>query len=415
MARRRPRFSSLTFSDTCCLRSGSESLCDVTNGPLRQIVRAREADAAAIVARALHDPAGSPSASPGLDAAALIAAASRHRVLLLSGWTLRAAGMLNAWPAEFVAAFQQAEREAVVVDCLRHAELVIVLRQLSAAGVRGLLFKGAALAYTHYPAPHVRVRADTDVLVAESDVPTLEEVLGRLGYVRPAETSGRLVSYQGHYHKIDRHGVAHAFDVHWRVSNLQLLADRLTFQELWERRVSLRALDSAAATVDAVHALLLALVHLTGHHAGSHNLLWIYDLHLIASRLTPEEMREVEEIAGARGLGPLAADGLALARDWFDHVAVDPMIEALRARGPRPDDAMVLRGPWSQARVLRLDLGALPTWRTRGRLLREHLLPSTGYMRARYGVRSNLLLPGLYIWRALVGTPKWLRSNTRDD
>ena len=77
-------------------------------------------------------------------------------------------------------------------------------------------------------------------------------------------------------------------------------------------------------------------------------------------------------------------------------------------------DAMVLQGPWSQARVLRLDLGALPTWRTRGRLIREHLLPSTRYMRARYGVRSNLLLPALYLWRALVGTPKWLRSHKPD-
>ena len=39
-------------------------------------------------------------------------------------------------------------------------------------------------------------------------------------------------------------------------------------EELWERRVSLRALSSAAATVDAVHALLLALVHLAGHHVA---------------------------------------------------------------------------------------------------------------------------------------------------
>jgi hypothetical protein len=42
-------------------------------------------------------------------------------------------------------------------------------------------------------------------------------------------------------------------------------------------------------------------------------------------------------------------------------------------------------------------------------------LPSTGYMRARYGVRSNLLLPGLYIWRVLCGAPKWLRSRDTDE
>jgi hypothetical protein len=383
--------------------------------PLAPAAPTREADAAAIVARTLHDPIGSSPVSAGVDAAGLIAAASRHRVLLLLGWTLRAAGTLETWPAKFITAFQRAEREAVIVDCVRHAELVTVLAELSAAGVRVLLFKGAALAHTHYPAPHLRVRADTDLLVSASDVRALEDVLGRLGYVRPAETSGRLVSYQSHYHKIDRHGVTHAFDVHWRISNLQALADRLTFQELWEHRIPLAALGSSAVTVDDVHALLLALVHLAGHHPGSRNLLWIHDLHMLASGLTPEEMRQVQEIAGARGLGPLAADGLVLARDWFGQAAVDPIIDALRARGPHQDDAMVLQGPWTQARVLRLDLDALPNWRARGRLIREHLLPSTRYMRARYGVRSTLLLPGLYIWRVLCGAPQWLRSHKADD
>src|ERR1700733_2732223 len=83
-----------------------------------------DADAVAIVARALHDPEGSTRASQG------IGAASRHRVLLLAGWTLRAAGTLNGWPVEFIGAFQRAERRAITVDCLRDAELETVLSQL---------------------------------------------------------------------------------------------------------------------------------------------------------------------------------------------------------------------------------------------------------------------------------------------
>jgi hypothetical protein len=377
-------------------------------------VPTREADAAAILAGALHDPAGSARSSPTVDAAALIAAASRHRVLLLLGWTLRAAGRLEAWPAEFVSAFQRAERDAVTVDCIRHAELVAVLAELSAAGVRPILFKGAALAHSLYPAPHVRVRADTDLLVAPSDVQPLADALDRLGYVRPVETSGRLVSYQSHYHKTDRYGVIHAFDVHWRISNLQMLANCLTYEELWQFRVPLAALGSSAVTVDDVHALLLALVHRAGHHPGSRNLLWIYDLHGLASRLTSEAAGRVGKIAGARGLGRLAVDGLSLTRDCFGSAAVDPVIDALRAEGLNRD-AVVIQGPWTQAGVLRLDLHALPSWQARGRLMREVLFPSTSYMRARYGVRSNLLLPGLYVWRVLVGLPKWFRRHQTED
>jgi Uncharacterised nucleotidyltransferase len=367
-----------------------------------------------MIARALVDPGAAP-ASIETDAASLIAAASRHRVLLLLGWTLRTAGRLNDWPPQFIDALQRAERAAVVEDALQHVELVNVLDELGTAGVRAVLFKGAALAHTHYPAPYVRVRADTDLLVPASELAALDRVLGRLGYVRPAETSGRLVSYQGHYHKIDRHGVAHAFDVHWKISNLQVLADRFTWQELWRCRLPVAALGASAVTIDDVHALLLALVHRAGHHPGSHNLLWIYDLHLLASRLRPTEMSQVQEMAAARGLGQVAADGLALARDRFGNRAADPVIDGLRARGVRQDDAMLIQGSWTQARVLRLDLDALPNWRSRGRLIREHLLPPSSYMRARYGVRSKLLLPALYVWRALLGAPKWLRPRSTDD
>jgi hypothetical protein len=374
-------------------------------------------DASAIVGRALVDPAGWPLASDGIDVASLIETAVRHRILLLLGWTLRAAGWLHDSPAEFVETFQRTERAAVIEDAVRHAELVHVLNELSAAGVRALLFKGAALAHTHYPAAYLRVRADTDLLVPATDLPMVERVLGRLGYVHPTETSGQLVSYQSHFYKIDRHGIAHAFDVHWKISNLQVLADRFGWEELWRGRVGIDALGSSAVTADDVHALLLALVHRAGHHPGSHNLLWIYDLHVLASRLCREEIIQLQEMAAARGLLQVAAEGLALAGDRLGTRAADALIDALRARRGRgcQEVATLEQGSWTQARVLRLDLDALPNWRARGRLIREHLVPPASYMRARYGVDSNVLLPGLYFWRALVGAPKWLRRRSADD
>ena len=374
-------------------------------------------DASAIVGRALVDPAGWPLASAGVDVTSLIGAAVRHRILLLLGWNLRGAGRLHDSPPEFVETFQRAERAAVIEDIVHHTELVHVLEELSAAGVRALLFKGAALAHTHYPAAYLRVRADTDLLVPATDLPMLERVLGRLRYVHPTETSGDLVSYQSHFYKIDRHGIAHAFDVHWKISNLQVLADRIGWEELWRGRVGVDALGSSAVSADDVHALLLALVHRAGHHPGSHNLLWIYDLHVLASRLRPEEMTQVQEMAAARGLGQVAAEGLALARDRFGNRAADALIDALRAHrgGGCQDVAILERGSWTQARVLRLDLDALPNWWARGRLIREHLVPPASYMRARYGVQSNVLLPGLYVWRALAGAPKWLRRRSADD
>ena len=287
------------------------------------------------------------------------------------------------------------------------------LGTLTQAGVRVLVFKGAALAHTHYPAAHVRVRSDTDVLVPAVDVHVLANVLNSLGYERPPQTSGSLVSYQTHYQKTDRYGVTHAFDVHWKVSNLQALADCLTFEELWEARVPVPALGPSAVTPCGVHALLLALVHRAGHHPGSGDLLWIYDLHLLAGRLTPEEILQVQELAGGRGLSQIAADGLALAHEWFGTATVDRAVDALRAgASSRVAGIHAMR---SRTDVLLVDLRALSGWRARGRLIREHLIPPASYMRARYGVRSTLLLPGLYVWRMMAGAPKWLVNHHAED
>ena len=364
-------------------------------------------DATEVVARALRAPAWQPDWS-SVDAGEIAAAATRHRVFLLLGWLLRDAGVLHEWPG-VADAFELAERHALSVDCVREAELASVLCELETAGVRTILFKGAAVAHTHYPAAHVRVRADSDLLVPEDEMPVLEKALGRMGYTRPPETSGRLVSYQSHYQKSDRYGVTHALDVHWKISNLQALANCFSHAELWSCRVPVDSLGPSAVTVNAPHALALALIHRAGHHPGSRNLLWLHDLHVLERRLTPHELQQFRAIVAARGLNSIAAEGLSTARKALG----DPAPESCSTEiAPSFEDETA--GPWTQAEVLRLDLQALPDWRTRGRLIREHLLPPSSYMRAKYGVRSTVMLPALYVWRALHGMPKWLRRPARD-
>jgi hypothetical protein len=322
---------------------------------------------------------------------------------------LRAAGSLDRWPCEFIDAFRLAERAAIVVDCLRQVELTAVLDALAASAIDTLTFKGAALAHQYYPAPQLRARADTDLLVAADDVAALDQTLGGLGYSRQQETSGQLVSYQSHYDKQDRAGVSHAFDVHWKVSNRQAFADCFSFDELWERRIPVPALGVHAATVSRVDALILALVHRAAHHPGSRDLLWIYDLHLLAEGMADEELRRFADLAGSRGLDDIAREGLALARDWFGSCAAEEIVTTLGRQPVRRNAASApLRGS-SQTDLLRHDLQALPTWRTRWQLVREHLFPAPSYIRAKYGVHSNLLLPALYAWRVVAGAPKWLR------
>ncbi len=369
--------------------------------------------ATAVIARALIDPSAR-FAVPGVDGGALVAAATRDRVLVLLGSRLREAGTLREWPSVFIDAHSAAERQAIAVECVRHAELTRVLDALSQARIRTLLFKGTALAHTHYSAPHLRSRTDTDIVVSSADVPPLARILADLGYERPAQTSGRLISFQQHFAKDDRYGVLHVLDVHWKISNRHALANRIAFDELWEHRVPLPALGPSAAAPGRVHALLIALIHRAGHHPGSGDLRWMYDLHVLAEALSADDVRQVGAMVADRGLEGIARDALAAARERFGPCATDRMVAALDNGMTDADNVAVLRGRWSRTDILLQDLRALPGWRARGRLICEHLLAPASYMRERYGVRSSALLPGLYVWRALRGAPRWLRRDQRD-
>ncbi len=365
------------------------------------------ADATDIITLGLRSPEIAPPAVA--DADAFVTAASHHRVLVLLGSTLRAAGSLDRWPRPFVDAFHLSERQSTVIDCLRQAELTRVLDALAASAIRVLIFKGAALAHLYYSAPQQRARADTDLLVAADDVPALDRTLAILGYSQQPETFGQLVSYQSHYDKEDRAGVFHALDVHWKVSNRQAFADCFSFEELWERRIAIPALGVHAATVSRVDALILALVHRAAHHPGSRDLLWIYDLHLLAKGMTGEEVRRFADLTGSRGLDGIAREGLTLALDWYGTPAADAMMSAIDQQPLRPNAPSAPRRGSSQTDLLRHDLRALPSWRTRWRLVAEHVFPAPSYMRAKYGVHSSFLLPALYAWRVVAGAPKWLR------
>ena len=369
-------------------------------------------DATALVRRALRDPAVPFDPDCAIDPRLLIGAAERHRVLVLLGSLMRCAGTIDSWPSEFVRVCTEAERRAAAVDCLRHSELAELLSTLNDAGVRVMPFKGAALAYTHYSSPHLRERSDADLLIPPAALAALEDAVRRLGYQRQHETSGRLVSYQSHYVKRDRHGIFHAIDVHWKVSNRQMLADRLTFDELWDRRVAVPALGPTAAAPAPVHALLLALLHRAGHHPGSRDLLWIYDMHLLAARMTPEEIAETVRVADARRMAAIAREGLTMTAEWFATPLDGGISSALDAAASRERE-MNVGQDWGQAEIVHSDLMALPTWRARGLLLREHLFPAPEYMRQKYGVQSTLLLPALYAWRVVAAAPRWLRKEDR--
>jgi hypothetical protein len=355
---------------------------------------------------------GSAAAPPADEAAATIDLARRHRVHLALADRLFEDPLHGGWPDDRLAALTALTGASLLVEAVVHAESVAVLCALHARGLRPIVFKGGALAHTIYRRPHLRPRTDTDLLIPRSALPVVDQAFAALGYRKPVETSGELVTHQCHFEKAQGPGLLHAWDVHWKISNAQAVADALTFEEIGRDAVPIPSLDSVAAP-STFHALLLACLHRVAHHADAPDLLWLLDIHLLAGRMPHEEWPRFIALARSRAVWAACARSLAQTRDLF-RTALPPFVVDAVDEPVDDPSARLLAPGLRQVDVLRADLAALPTWSARWRLIREHAFPPAAFMAARYGVHRPAALPWWYVRRICQGGPKWFRRIRAD-
>lgn len=338
-------------------------------------------------------------------------ALSRHRFAALAFDAIVAAGALDKWPLDIQYALRRAWDAQSLVSTIREAELRRVLDAAGEAGVDVVLIKGAALGYTHYRRPHLRARGDTDVAIRAADRERLCLVLRALGYEPTGAVDGALVTQQCQWARMLAGGIRHVIDVHWRLFNPHAFGHVLATDRLIARAVPIAALGSHGRAPCDTDALLIACVHRVAHHAGEDDLAWAFDVHRILATLDDRSADEFVGLVRAARVHAVCGDGIASAHARFD----TPMPSAIRAllqEAPDPAEptAAFLERDRRQVDVLAADLRALADWRTRARLLREHLFPRAEYMRAKYSVRHRALLPIAYARRIVEGTPRWFRK-----
>jgi hypothetical protein len=339
-------------------------------------------------------------------------AAREEGVHLLVAATLKQSVQAATACPTLLATFQAALREAVATELIARRELTKVAAGLAAHGLPPLVFKGAALAFTHYPFPASRPRVDVDLLMSVDAAGRAASVFAGLGYAPVPCTSGTYVRSQVSYARIDRYGLTHIFDVHWQISIPQVFANLLSLDELAGSAVPLPALGPTTRTLDPVHALAVACIHRVAHHHGDERLIWLYDVHLLAGALRATEVERFLGIARERHVAAVCEQAVSAARERFGTALPAALIEGLRQlvsdRGQEPS-AVYLRPHLRKVDVLLSDLRALPAWRPRLQLLREHVFPLAAFMRQSYGVSPRLMLPALYAWRFVEGAGGWFK------
>lgn len=305
--------------------------------------------------------------------------------------------------------FADLEAAAVVLAALKDLELRRVLDHLHAAGIDVLVVKGAALAQTDYPAPHLRPRVDTDLLVRRHDLDRLQEALDAAGYRASVRAStGELVSHQRAFERQDQRGMCHVLDVHWRLANPQVFAAALDEPALFETAVDVPGLGPWAKTPALPESLLLCTIHRLAHHQDRERLIWLHDIDLLARRASSDAWERLVALATACRMCAVCLDGLDRARDVLGTPVPKPVRARLAGMGGTEPSAAWVGARQPRLRVLRADLRELPTWRDRVRLLREHAFPPGEFVMTRYRATSRAWLPALYLLRLTTGLWKWL-------
>ena len=145
------------------------------------------------------------------------------------------------------------------------------------------------------------------------------------------------------------------------------------------RQCQFRHSDRTPGRSDPLHELLLACIHPVMHHRNIERLLWIHDVHLLASEISAVEFDQFAALAVGKRVSAISAQGLARAQSRFG----TPFLTRRWRNSPPP--------VWSPRRPICTRQGVginelissvqgLPGWTDRVRLLREVLFPSATCM-----------------------------------
>jgi hypothetical protein len=335
--------------------------------------------------------------------AAVLSVAREHRVdVLFAHLILRARARSELFSRDSLGAIV---RLAVARELAAARDVTRLFESADAAGLELLLLKGTALAYMYYPEPYLRPRNDIDLFVRQADIRRCEAVLSTLGFARAQEADAEWWTAQRHYSKTTPAGAVHV-DLHWRVVNPQVFAGVLAFDDVWPRSVSVTPLGSLARTLSPPDTLLLACVHRVAHHQDRVNLLWLWDIHLIASALSAADWAQFLVTAASSRVQGICARGLALAHECFLTAIPQDVRQALGAAREEPAGSFLGSG-LRTVDVVRADLAALTNWRSKVALIREHVCPPIAYMRTKYDRCPPILLPLAYLHRIVRGAPRW--------
>ncbi len=312
-----------------------------------------------------------------------------------------------SWPAELREKTKKTAIQHAAHELSVEAKTRYLLATLQAAGIRPIVLKGTAIAYTHYNDSSTRTRGDIDLLFHRSELNQAFGILEAEGYAY-VYRQGYLGQELGFVDtSTDLKNLP--LDIHWRSSSYVLLAQLLDMDEIIHTAIEIPELASLPCAMNPVHALLHACVHWAKHSASgdSIRLLWMYDIYLLVRNLNDGQIQQFIDNARQKKVSRICQAALASVEETLPCVNFDTLLQGLNRIQPHEPSARMLKSDASSFTIgdLLSSEHALDFLRS----LQDILLPPGAYMLRFYGKKNALWLPLLYAHRFSAGLVEYAR------
>jgi hypothetical protein len=289
-----------------------------------------------------------------------------------------------------------------------------LIEALAAAGIRAILTKGTALAYSVYPDPALRRRGDTDILIPHSSRGAAREVLRDCGF-RPL---GDTKAFQEDWIADSALGFVPAVDVHWRINASAAVSQALEGGLQLDETVALDRLGPHALGLGPIDNLILIAINRSAHGQFGYNvgderlfetdrLIWALDAHLLVANFSDDDWDNLAQRAARTGTAAMVAGILALTTRVLGTAVPQAVTAALR-EATADHGLGAYFGSSSHLWRLQRDLAACASLGDKARVLRYVVFPSADFLQSRYPDAQHWPRTALHARRMVEGAGKLL-------
>lgn len=309
---------------------------------------------------------------------------------------------------------QNLYRSSVLSQGMMYRELDCVADKFAEQSIPLVILKGAALAKLYYAVPAERPFGDLDLLVHAEDAPRVRENLLARGMKEFGGVArGLNQTYYGEASFNSADGRGAQIDVHWELVSPAYYRRRMEMDWFWRNTEPCELGGHTLQALNPTAQLVHLAIHAGLHHQDRLRLIWLYDLALGVSKHGTEiDWRGADAFASRSGLArPMRAMFERMHESWG---VVLPREAQQLFQPPRWDIAertvyALTTTRFTEARTLS-DALNMPGARRKFEFVRKYLFPDSSYMRRRYQIKNDALLPLYYVRRLAESAFKFTRS-----